>query len=154
MNAMKMIAVAIALCLGAQGARAADAFTVDEAIGIAGALNLLTCGNRVVKDGAKETVICDPYKWSPGVAWVIARNISRAQEAAKQFDRMREAAIAKMARKEDGSPREDSVAALNVTIRGWLDTPAKIELEKLKRSDLEDKNIPPPVLSVLLPIIE
>ena len=43
---------------------------------------------------------------------------------------------------------------VTANVRGWLDTPAKIELEKLKRSDLEDKNIPPPVLSVLLPIIE
>lgn len=142
---------AILLLLPAQ-ALAAD-LSVDQVINIGNALSV-SCGNRLTKDGAKETVICEPYKWTPGVTWLIARNIQKTQEVAKQFDRMREAAISKAPRKEDGTITEKALADLNVTIRGWLDAPAKVDLETLKRSDLEDKNLPPPVISALLPIIE
>lgn len=129
-------------------------FTVDQAIQVGTALSQLTCGNRVVKDGAKESVICDPYKWSPGVSWVIARNLNKAQDVMRQFDRMRELEITKVKRREDGGIKDDALAALNVTIRGWLDAPSKADFEKLKPSDLEDKNIAPQILSALLPIVE
>jgi len=149
----RLFSAVILLSVLSLPAQAAD-FTVDQVIGIGNALAGLNCGNRVVKDGAKESVICEPYKWTPGVSWVIARNLNKAQEVARQFDRMRETEIAKLRRKEDGAPREDAIAALNVLIRGWLDASIKIDLEKLKQSDLEPMNIPPQVIAPLLPIVE
>lgn len=128
--------------------------TVEQVIRINTALLSMNCGDRVIKDGAKESMICDPYKWSPGLNWLIATNQSKTQEIATRYGKLRNQAVAKVVRKPDGNPTEEAAAKFAVEDQEQLDIKIDIALWHFRGTDLEPMNLPPKVISGLLPIID
>lgn len=128
--------------------------SVEDVVWINSALSQLNCGGKVIKDGTKETFICEPYKWSPGINWMIATNLRKAQEIATQYNRLRGQAVANLTRKPDGTPADDAQAKFAVDDRKMLDDKITIDLGRFKRGDLEPMNLPPSVIAGLLPIID
>lgn len=155
---MKLKALAIALTIIATPAFAQQPpsaeMTIEQVMQINAGLSQLNCVQRVIKDGAKETLVCDPYKWGIGASWLIASNLRRTQEIASQYTKLRNQALANLARKPDGDATNEAAAKFAVDDRGYLDVKVSIVLDHFKRSDLEPMNLPPSVITLLLPIIE
>lgn len=156
---MKRILIATLLGLAlATTASAGDApapkLTVEQAVTINAALAQLNCGNKVIKDGTKETLVCEPYKWTPGMLWLIAGDAEKLKGLVTQYTTARNQMIASLARKPDGTPTEDAAAKFTALDREWLDKPADVTLDHFKRSDLEPMGLQPAIVSALMPIID
>lgn len=132
----------------------AKALTVDEVLLIAQGLSQLDCGNKAVKDGTKESVICEPYKWPMAMVWQIATAQRQAREVVTEFNRLRDVEVSKLPRKADGTISDEAQAQFAVKMRSLLDAAARTHIDKFKRSELEPMSLPPSVISLLLPIIE
>lgn len=131
-----------------------NTLTVDQVVQIAQGLSQLDCASKIIKDGAKETVACEPYKWSPGMVWQIATAQRKARDVVNDFQRLKDVEITKLPRKADGSIADEVQSQFSVKMRGLLDQDAKVVFDKFKRDQLEPMNLPPSVISLLLPIIE
>jgi len=128
--------------------------TVEQVLQINAGLSQLNCGNKIIKDGAKETLVCEPYKWSAGVNWLIATNQRKTTEIAAQYGKVRNQAIANLPHKPDGSLTDEAAVKFTVQDREQLDVKTEISLDHFKRADLEPMNLPPSVIAALLPIID
>lgn len=147
-------ALIVAAALAASPATAAEKLPVDQVLQIAVSLSQLQCGNKMVKEGGAEKIVCEPYKWPADLSWRIARNLRKARDVASDYDRMLEQERSKMARDKDGQPTEKASAELTVTMRARLDSQINVDFERFTRAELEPMNLPPNVISALLPIIE
>jgi hypothetical protein len=155
---MKKLFVLALLLASSASALAGDnepsKFTVEQVLQINAGLSQLNCGNKTIKDGAKETQICEAYKWSPGLTWMIATDQRKTLEIAAQYNKGRNQALASLVRKADGNPTEEAAAKFAVADRDALDVKFEIALDHFKRADLEPMNLPPSVITALLPIID
>lgn len=155
MRNIKLILVATCLVLSASSVFAEEQkITVEQVVQINAGLGQLNCGSKIIKDGAKETQVCDNYKWSPGLNWMIATNQRKAQDIVAQYNKVRNQAINNLARKADGTPTDEAAAKFAVQDREYLDEKVSVEFERFKKTDLEPMNLPPSVLSVLMLIID
>lgn len=154
---MKRTFFAVALSLAAlvSASAAEPTITVNDVILINGALNRMNCAEKVIKDGQKETFICEPYKLSAGFAWSIATNLRKTADVVTQFQKVRNEAILKLDRKSDGDPTEAARAKFSLDERAWLDAPVTdVKFDRFKKADVEPLNLAPSVISALLPIID
>ncbi len=114
----------------------------------------MNCGNKIIKDGTKETQVCDSYKWSTGLAWQIASNQRKTLDIVNQYNKVRNQLIAALPRKNDGEPTSEASAKFTVQDRELQEQTTDVALDHFKRSDLEPMSLPPSVISALWPIID
>src|SRR4051794_6256915 len=86
-------------------------FTVNEIVAISGAVQRFnpTCQNRVIKDGPKESFVCDPLpvdKQKPGIVWQLAEVQSKTAQVLMQFQLSHNRIVATLPRKADGNLTE------------------------------------------------
>lgn len=128
--------------------------TVGQVLQIASALSQMNCGQKVLKDGAKESMGCEPYGWSPGIAWMIAGNLHKAQEVVQRYAKVRTEVLAAVPRKADGTIAPEDDTKFGVRDSALQDQDAMITLEHFKRGDLEPMKLPPNVLAGLWAITD
>lgn len=152
---MRKIFAVICLIFAAP-AFAADVrpLTVDDALNINAALSQLNCGNRIIKDGAKESFVCEPYKWSAGMAWLIAGNQDKLKRVAAQYAAVRNQVVDGLSRDKDGKVTQEAEAKFAIMDGEWRAKDAGATLDRFKRSELEPMGLPPSVLAALMPIID
>lgn len=146
-----------ALCLLATPAYAQEpqSLTVDEVMGISGALNELNhlCNNKVITDGAKQSVFCEPVKMSAALTWLIAGDMRKVKPVIEQYTTVRNAAVAALPRKADGQVSEDVLAKFAGDDAQWRAAPADVKLDRIPKAALEPLNLSPAILAALWPII-
>lgn len=152
---MRTLIIALAI-LASSPTLAADPqkFTLEQVMQISVGLSQLNCGNRIIKDGAKETQVCDNYKWSAGLTWLIATNQRKTQDVVAQYSKVRNQAVANLVRKPDGTVTDEAAAKFAVQEREFLDETVSVELDHFKKSDLEPMNLQPSVIAALILIID
>lgn len=144
------------------GARSAEPMptkplTVGQIITIGNVLMRISCQDKVIKDGAKESFVCEPYsadKLKPGLSWQIAGNLSKATEITSRFQRAHNQALIGQARKPDGALTDEAQSAMAAHDAGLLEMEEKIDFERFKRAEIEPLNLPPAIISALMPIID
>lgn len=151
---MKKLCVVFLLFSSIAYASDGEKFTVEQINQINAGLSQLNCANKIIKDGAKETQVCDNYKWSPGISWLIATNQRKVQEIITQYNKIRNQAIANLPRKPDGTPTDESAAKFAVHDRELLDEKVSIELSHFNKTELDPMNLPPAVIAALMLIID
>lgn len=128
--------------------------SVGQVIQISVALSKMNCGDKILKDGSKESIACVPYEWSPGLSWMISGNLHKSQEVALRYYKLRNEALAALPRKADGTIASDVDAKFGQYDSGMQDQDSGVTLEHFRRSDLEPMKLPPSVLAGLWPIID
>jgi hypothetical protein len=151
---LKYLTVITALIFSPAWAADAEKLTVEQVLQINLALSQMNCGNKIIKDGGKESFVCEPYKWSTGLSWQIAGNQHKVLDTAAQYNKLRNQVIASLARKPDGEPTSEAAAKFAIQDREFQEQKVDIALDHFRRSDLEPMNLPPAVLSALWPIID
>lgn len=128
--------------------------TVQQVISVNVATSKMSCGDRTLKDGAKETQVCEPYKWSPGLTWQIATVQQKTQEITSRYARVRNQTLAQQPRSPDGNLTQEAAVKFTLQDSELLDAQADVDIPHFKRTDLEPMNLPPAVIAALMPIID
>ncbi len=150
---MKLVVIAAAALVAGSVQAAEVKMPVDQIVQIAVGLSQMQCGNKLVRESGGEKIVCKPYDWSAAMAWQIARNLKKARDVALDYDRMAEQARANAQRDKDGNLTDKGAADVALALRARSDAQIGIDLERFNRGDLEPMNLPPAVISALLPII-
>lgn len=145
---------AVLLCAASLPAAAdVDGLTVQDVVMINNALSQMNCAPTIIRDGAKETQVCVPYKISAGLTWAIAANKRRAEGVIAIYDKVRNEAVVAAEKKPDGELTPGALAQFNLDDRKWREAPAGVKLLPLPRAEIEAMNLQPSILSALIPII-
>lgn len=158
---MKRLALLFALvaspALAQQPIPVPSALSVREAIAIANALTQMNCAQRVIKDGAKESFVCEPYgtdKLKVGLAWQIAKSQSRLGPIVRTYQSERNRMLGAAERKPDGNLTEKAQAKFLADEAEMLDASSGVTLDHFKREEIERLNLEPSAIADLLPIID
>lgn len=142
---------------GSSPAKSAKEITMptSTAIVLMQGLSSLDGYERTVKDGARERVVIERYKFERGFVMAMARNLTALKAIQEAYEKEITAIRAEVA---DGGEIKDGpqLARLNDENRKLLALPQKIELVTIQEAELKlDVNpIPISVISALAPIME
>jgi hypothetical protein len=133
------------------------ALSVRQVLEIAGALAQMNCASRVIKDGAKESLVCEPYptdRLKVGLAWQIAQNQAKLKQVIETYQKERNRLLSLADRKPDGNLTEKASAQFLTEDADLLDASSGIVLDRLKKDEIEKLNLQPGVIAALLPIVD
>lgn len=160
---MRLLAIAAsAIVLACHPAVAADdnnkprTLTVTDVIKIASATAQMNCRQRVIKDGAKETFVCEPYpsdKLRPALAWQIADIQSKVAPVVATYQRAHNQLLNGKARKPDGNLTDEAQVEVLEADAELLAQPTDLVLPRLKRADIEALDLSPATIAGLWPIV-
>ena len=130
----------------------------DDLKMIADGLAQLDGYDRVARDGAREFVVREFYKFGKGLRSLIAGNISTARTALRLLDEKNKDLIAQFAEGERQVP-DKNIAEFAEAQRNLLKGSSGVSLSAFRRIkfdelDLDKNPIPPSVLSMLEPILD
>lgn len=157
---MKALFRVIFLLLSASSFAAAGEkppLTVQDVISIHNAAQVMSCVHRVLRDGGKETLFCEPFgpdKLKTSLAWQIAELQSSAAPVVQKYQRARNLMLASYSRRPDGTLTQEEQARFLAAEADLLDSPAGVDLPRFKRSDIEPLNLAPPILAAIMPLID
>lgn len=121
-----------------------------------GALAALNGSPRVVRDGEREIVVQEPYKFGMGFRLAIAKNIYRLKELDLTYRHARDAVIMELSQGSGRVTDPDAIARLNIRDQQLLAAKQEIPLVSMTIGELNlDQNaIPSTVIAALAPLIE
>jgi hypothetical protein len=134
-----------------------SALSVRQALEVAGALGQMNCATRTIKDGAKESLICEPYptdKLKVGLAWQIAQNQAKVNAVVQTYQKERNRLLSLADRKSDGNLTDKASARFLTEDAELLDASSGVTLDRFKKVEIEPLNLQPGVIAALLPIID
>ena len=130
--------------------------TIESAISIHAGLKLLDSYERVIKDGERERVVSEFYKFGGGLRLLIAKNLNHLDVVVSTFQKARDGLVYEFSVDGKAEVPSEKMAAFGKAVRDLMDTEEEIELSKIKGDELKlDENpVPASTLSLLLPILD
>lgn len=152
MKLLKFAVVALLLLAAPAFAQEKKPLTVEEVLGATTALRALKTYTALDKAG---TAVQLPYKFPSTVAFDMAMNIAKGDQVGKAYQDVVNGLVSQLS---DGGTQVPPAKMLDFQAqnRKVLDAPAKIEMTRFKRSDLnvDGQPIAPETLMLLLPILD
>lgn len=141
---------AIILCAGSLKAHADPVMlTVQEASEVLAGCTALDGHDRVVKDGAQERVVREPYKFSGGFLLAVAKNITKLREVMTAYQTAHNAKVMELSEgKGSLDPNSDAARKIAVADAEILATKQTIDLVLISTKEL---GLDPPTSNPLPP---
>lgn len=151
-------AIVFALSVAAFGVASAEdpkpapGLTVEQALNVAAGLGQLASYDTVDKDGKPSKVY---YKFSADLRILIATNIDVGRAIQTRFQNATNDLIMQMS-DGVGTLPDDKKGVFNVEVAKLMQAQSRAGFNRIKMSDLklEDNQIPAPVLSLIIPILD
>ena len=160
MNMLKSLTVAAIIAVLCVTAFAQDApkpgyaedLTVAQALNVFSGLSQLTSYDSTDKDGKPVKVY---YKFSPDLRILIAVNIDIGRAVQTRFQTAQNDLVMQISG-GTGKVLEDNVGQFNVEVSKFMQAKALASFHRIKAADLklDDNQIPGPVLSLIVPILD
>jgi len=131
--------------------------SVSKALEIRAALQNCDGYQTVVKEGETQKTVFVLHDLGFNVRFAIAKNLEKLDKVNETYVKMRNDLIKSLAKNGTGidpKAEQDKMAEFFAKDRANLDEMIFVELEKLKKSELEKSNLPVNVLATIMPIIQ
>ncbi len=133
------------------------ALSVRQAIDMSGAFAQMNCATKIISDGAKQSLVCEPYstdKLKIGLAWQVAQSQAKIRQVVETYQKERNRLLSLAERKPDGNLTDKASAKFLTEDAELLDASSGVVLPHFKKSEIEPLNLQPGIIAALLPIID
>ena len=130
--------------------------TIESAINIHAGLKQLDSYERAIKDGERERVVREFYKFGGGMRLLIAKNLNRLDIVVSTFQAARDGLVYEFSSDGKAEVLPEKMAAFGKAVRDLMIVEEEVELTRIKSDELKlDENpVPASTLSLLLPILD